>query len=879
MDDPSVKANNGIGAALVLVFLSGFAALVYQVLWMKQIGLIFGNTSHAVSATLTSFFAGLAAGSWALGRYASTSRNPLRVYAWLEAGIAISALLYFAIIAIYRGIYPVIYQSIDSSVLLLLIKLGLSLLLVFPPAFFMGGTIPVMGQFVIRQPKAFGKTSAMMYGINTLGAAIGVALAGFFLPLWLGFHGTCGLAILTTAAIALFAFRWSRHTGTEVFKAKDDATIDPPTTTLTRQERRRIEREAKSGKAPSPVESPVPVEAAPTASRKPLMLLCFLSGFGVLALEVLWTRMFSQVLENSVYTYSTILLVVLICLAIGSLVSSLLSRLNTAPFIILSVLLILGAGAVVATPYLFMAVTDGMQIVATMGTWSSYILLILKTACLTIAPSGILLGTIFPYLMKIEERHLKSPGLSLGQLATANTIGAILGALVSGFVLLEVLGMWRSMQVIAIVYIAAALILPLKWETKGIVTKVACLGMLLVVVSLKAGNLPVVSTDPNAVEDKLVEIWEGSDCTVTVTDGHLGRAIKINSHYSLGSTGAYMQEKLQADLPLFVKPDAEDIFFLGVGTGITAGSALDPRHQHVKRVVACELVPEVVTAAKKYMTDFNGFDTTGGLFEDPRATVLVEDGRHYLMATDESFDIINADLFVPFRSGAGSLYTQEHFTSCRDHLKPGGLFVQWLPLYQLTEYEFSIISKTMLSVFDQVSLWRHNFQPGSEIVALIGHQGGVPLPSCEMDSREDKLYAVSGKTHLDIQRLNLPLDPQTIMLFYGGNLSAARELFDAYPINTDNRPVIEYMAPRSYRESAGSSSPWFTGEPFAAMVQKLQSLCPPVDDPLLVHRTEANRRLPLAGMAMQRARLAEADGDMEATQREWQTFVNEWTDQ
>ncbi|PQJ29466.1 hypothetical protein [Rubritalea profundi] len=141
MDNQLEKTNNGTKLALALVFLSGFAALIYQVLWMKQLGLLFGNTSHAASATLASFFAGLAAGSWYLGRRVSTSKNPMRTYAWLECGIAVTALLYFAILGVYQMVYPAIFQSVGSNGWLLLIKFALSLLLVFPPAFCMGGTI------------------------------------------------------------------------------------------------------------------------------------------------------------------------------------------------------------------------------------------------------------------------------------------------------------------------------------------------------------------------------------------------------------------------------------------------------------------------------------------------------------------------------------------------------------------------------------------------------------------------------------------------------------------------------------------------------------------------------------------------------------------
>ena len=182
----------------LLVFLSGIAGLVYEVLWMKQMGLLFGSTSHAAAVTLAAFFGGLAAGSWFWGKRSSTAGNSLRTYAWLEVGIAVTALLYFVVLKCYYYIYPAVYQHVDSESLLLAVKFALAVLLVFPPAFCMGGTIPVIGQYLIRRQSAFGSTSALLYGVNTLGAAIGSLLAGFFLPLWLGFKATCATAMAVT---------------------------------------------------------------------------------------------------------------------------------------------------------------------------------------------------------------------------------------------------------------------------------------------------------------------------------------------------------------------------------------------------------------------------------------------------------------------------------------------------------------------------------------------------------------------------------------------------------------------------------------------------------------------------------------------------------
>jgi spermidine synthase len=835
---------------LGFVFFSGLTCLVYQILWMKQLGLLFGNTAHAAATGLAAFFGGLALGSWFWGKRSARLKHALKTYAWLEAGIAVTALLYFFILAAYYQIYPSLYHQTDSAGMRLAVKFLLALVLILPPAFFMGGTIPVMGQFLIRHHAHFGQLSAWLYFINTLGAAAGALLAGFFLPLWLGFRATCLTAMILTSTVAIMAW------------------------TL-----------AKSNPQPSQPyrETREETAAAGTVIGLPRWMItyaCFLSGFGFLALEVLWTRMFAQVLENSVYTFSSILVIVLLSLAAGAAISARLAKRKSDPGHMLLIIILLGGTAVTLTPYVFMACTNNLQILVLKGSWPAYLALIFKNGFLTVAPPALLLGTLFPFLMKLEEAHSLSAGQSLGRLASINTAGAILGSLVCGFILLEQFGMWGSMHSIALLYLLSAVGLAWLLDKKPSLWTGACVGMLLLSLTLlNPRGLPINSVDPMRPQEEIIETWEGSDCTVAVSRSINGLSIKINSHYGLGSTGAFIQQKLQSDIPLMIHPETKSIFFLGMGTGITAGQSLHSPFADVTRIVVCELVPEVITAARKYMTDVAGQDYTGGLFTSDRATVLAEDGRHVLMASQDRFDMINADLFVPFRSGAGSLYTREHFEAAKARLEPGGLFVQWLPLYQVTENEVYIIARTMIDVFPQVSLWRHSFQPGEEVIGLVGHQDKSPLPPSDFDSQADKLAAVRGKSHRQLDSLSLPFNPGTILFFYAGNLSEARELFTDTPVNTDDRPLIEYMAPRSYRADMGTDIPWFVGPRIARLVEAVQAACPPAEDPLLVQRSQEDRRLPLAGSAYYQARLWEVIGDEGECIEAWQTFVREYTNQ
>lgn len=832
----------------LLVFLSGFCALVYQVLWMKQLGLLFGNTSHAAGVTLAAFFAGLAAGSWFWGRRSTRSSKPLRIYAGLESGIALTALLYFGVMKGYHALYPAVYQSVHSEAWLLLVKFLLALLLIFPPAFCMGGTIPVIGQHAIRQPSRFGSASALLYAINTLGATLGALMAGFFMPVWFGFRGTCLIAVGITLVVAALAWLESR----------------PPLAARTGEG-------AEAGPAPVDKATADPRRAK---DRAALTAICFLSGFGVLALEVVWTRMLALVLENSVYTFAAILVVVLSCLAGGSLISSVLARTKARPDRVLPLLLGLGGMAIALTPTVFMELTDSFRYQAVKAEWAEFMGFVFKTCALAIGPPALILGAVFPYLMKTEEREALVPGRTLGRLATINTVGAILGSLACAFVFLESFGMWRTMQIIGAVYFVMALVLPSTRGLAGMVLKVpSALGLLLLFTMLDPGKLPPTGVLAARSDEVMLKAWEGSDCTVSVVRGNEGLAVKINSDYGLGATKGRVRLAMQAEIPLMLKPDTKSVFFLGMGTGITAGAALSDRFPSVERVVTCELSPHVITASREFMTDVDGEDLTRGLFTDPRSTVLNEDGRHHLMASGESYDLVNSDLFIPFHRGAGSLYSREHFECVKRRLNPGGHFFQWLPAYQLTDFDFHVIARTMLEVFDQVSIWRCDFAPFDEVVALVGHAGGDPLPACDIDDSRIRRDFVSGAGPDDIAGT---LNPQTVLLYYAGNLGAVRESFAAYPVNTDDRPVIEYMAPRDYRNKGEDGVPWFIGPYLLKFIKDLQEACPPDRDPLLVHRSPANRRLPMAGSAYHEARLWARVGNQEEAARSWQEFQDQW---
>lgn len=858
------QSNRGI--FYLMVFFSGFAGLLYQILWMRQLGLLLGNTSYAAAITLGMFFLGLAMGSWFWGNRCTRLPKPLQTYAWLEVGIAVSGIIFLVILNYFHSLYPIIYQSVGPGTNLLILKCLLTFLMVFPPSFFMGGTIPVLGQFLIRTQTSFGTTAAKIYGINTIGAAAGAFITGFFLIILLGFKLTCFLGIFISLAIAMVSFVLARRP-------------EPEATPVTIPEQKPITSKKSAAKKKEITEPAV--EKPQAVSRSVIYAFAFISGFNVLALEVLWTRMFAQVHENSVYSFSAVLIVVLISLALGALLASWLAKRSTHPIKTLFFLMILSGIGVAISPFIFSSITDKLQMIPTNVTFANYVWNLFKTGFATIGLPCLVLGIVFPFLMKSEERYADQPGKSIGALSAINTIGAILGAMICGFVLLQFLGMWRSVQIIALSYFIVALIIPTGKNAALRATKILTAFIFIICLTiLNPDKIPVTGTVVGADPETIVEIWEASDGTVSVVKSdYMGHSIKVNSGYSLGSTSSRIAQILQTRIPLLIYPNTESIFYLGMGTGATAGEALNKQDfRNIKEVTVCELLPDVVKASKKYMTGkIDNTDYTNGLFSDPRAKVIVEDGRNHLMATDKKFDMINADLFIPYHRGTGSLYSLEHYQSAKKRLNPGGVYVQWLPLYQVSEYEFGVITKTMLTAFEQVTLWRHNFQPGGEIVALIGHQNASPLTSDKFnhDERYARRQSISDTDDKAIQNLHLP-NQRDILLFYCGNVSASRSLFDNYLINTDDKPIIEYKTPISLHHGKTKGTQKFVADKFSDLVDQLLKNTPPASDPMLADQRPQNQNLPLAGAAFHKVYVSLDPNDPSKSDQHWQTFLKNW---
>lgn len=778
---------SGLAALLVLFFLSGAAALVYQVLWLKQLTRLFGVNAHATAVTLSIFFLGLAVGGWVWGRRVGAVRRPLRVFAGLELAVGASALLFFGLFAAFRAVQTPLLEAVGHEpVLALVVKSALALLILFPPAFFMGGTLPVMAQYLVRRRSELGRSTTLLYAVNTLGAATGALAAGFVLPRVLGLSGAYLFAIAIDLTVAAITWWWSRSEvpGTaEVEESSDPAG-----------------------------------EAIDTSPRR-LWFVAGFSGLAALGLEVLWTRMFSQVLQNSVYTFAIILTVFLASLAVGSALANRLCRRTRSATSTLVDLLAVSGLAVAVTPLLFQAIAGGLEFWnSDLGFWP-YVGLTFAGTAITLGPAVAVMGAVFPFLMKVSEPGMRSAGRTVGELAAVNTVLAILGSLLAGFVLLGTLGVWASIWTIAAAYFVVSLFL-LRGEQRGrrVVVAVGAVGALALAIGLDLEEMRIGFDDAHGEE--IVEMWQGPDAAVAVTrhDEEQLR-LRINSSYNLGSSASAINERLQGQLPGLLHPDPRSAFFIGLGTGITASGAM---HFPYERITVTEVNPDVVTAARRHFQPW-----LEGLFDDPRVDVVAEDGRIHLSTRRDRYDVITADIFLSYKAGVGALYTLEHFETVRDRLNDGGVFVQWFGAFDMSRREFDVLARTLLEVFPQVTLWRRSFSPVFPVYAFVATTDERPLDVVALERDLDRLV---DQGHLD-ERVWLPNIP---LAAYVANLTRIRDEFAGAPLNTDDRTVLEYMAPVTERQAKGSHQrEVLAWEPLLHFCQELHERVPPESDPYL----------------------------------------------
>jgi len=762
--------------------------------WFRE---LFGATAPATSATLVGVLFGHALGAGAAARVLPGLRRPWRAYGRLELGAALGTLFVPLLLALLQGAARSVYDGLaDSPLLLLALRFAIALAVTLPAAVCFGATFPAVAAALLRDTRALGVGGSAIYGANLLGAAAGTALAAFYLPDWLGVRATYALAVALSAAVGMAALLLARG---------EEALL--PAAVL-----------AEPAPAASAAADP---RAAGWGSPRGLAALATLSGVGSFSAQVLLVQAFAQVLNGSVYAFGAVLFTVLVTLAAGAVSVALVERRALAdPRTLLGGALALAALGFLAFPALLARATDGLAYFGSEGTWPGYLFGALATTFRTAALPLLAAGLVFPLTFALAAHTGKpraqdaSVGARLGQLVVANTLGSIAGALVAPFVFLPSGGTWSSFILLAGLYAVPAMAMPDTTAARRVVRDALfVLGFLAVLAFASPTSLPEAHLEPG---ERLVSSESSAAGVVAVVERSDGRLLRVDNYSVLGGTREKIHEEREGHLALLLAPNAKRVAYVGSATGISAGATLA---HPIRQLHLVEIMPGVARAARRFFADANR-----GVYEDARTTVVLDDARNYLRATHQQFDLVIADLFVPWRAGTGSLYTREHFEAVRQRLGPDGVFCQWLPLYQLTRPELETIVATFLDVFPHAALFRGDFYGGFPIASLVGFKGRIPSAQ-EVASAALRLSAAG-------ERDRWVSDPEGIFALYVGPLAPLSPSLAQVPRNTDDRPRIEFAAARSQRGGVRGQSEPVVGLAFSRFGDELRSAARQAGDPV-----------------------------------------------
>jgi spermidine synthase len=725
----------------VLFFGSGVSALIYQLLWLRLLGLIFGVTVHAASTVLASFMAGLALGSVLAGRLADRVRRPLVWLAIAEVAIAISSLLTPAAFRGLESLYRAIHTALPSDAgVLALARFVCSFAVLVVPTMMMGATLPLILKSSLLGSHGVGRNASVLYATNTAGAIGGTLLAGFYLIDRFGIAACFRIAAIVNVLVAAGAAYASRALAAETGDS------------LPRSQG--VGDAARSG----------PDSAFDARTRTLVLVVFALSGFTSLALEVIWFRAIVLFVPATIYAFTTMLATFLGGIAAGSYAAVPLMRQRRDRLSLLASLE-LGIGIVSLISWTALAGTYALGW-RTSGT---------RPACaLAVFPATLLMGMAFPVGLGIytagERQHL---GERVGRFYAWNTVGAILGAVAAGFVLLPRLGSRMSLATVAAVSVASGLLLlsRLPAERRRFAIGAGVSGALLFAAAVLALADPFAAVLARRYPgENLVWHEEGVQATVSIHAGQDGHSTLYldGLHQANTSPEMLFVHGQLGHLPMALHPDPRNALVIGLGGGATAAAVSEHDGASVDLV---ELSGVVVRAAPWFR------DANTALLQRPNLRLRIDDGRNYLLLTSKRYDVITADVIQPYHAGAGNVYSAEYFRLGRRALDENGLLLQWIG--HQADSHYKLIMRTFLSVFPYTTLWAGG-------TLMVGSKQPLRLSPADFEAKRRR---PATRAALDSMRLH---DFDALVALYNAGPDQMRRFVGQGPILTDDRPMLEY---------------------------------------------------------------------------------------
>ena len=782
---------------IVCFFLSGIAGLVYEVLWVRIFGKVIGSTPLAVASVLTVFMAGLALGSYIASYKVDRIRSRgdlLWLYGLLECGIGAYGLLLPFLVKSLNPLYVLLYGRLfDNFWLYNLCSFVVCSVLLLLPVMLMGATLPVLSRFFVHQLSRLGRYVGVLYGVNTIGAAVGVVLAGFFIIEQLGMWGT----IVAVACVNLCVGVACVILGKSVSRFQADTAKDELTTD-------------------SGVRSTG--SAAHSEGDIHLALMVFgLSGFCAMAYQVIWTRLLGLLIAPTTYAFSLVVGTFIIGLAIGNVLFGRMADRGKNLMSLLVLTQIAAAGfALAASQFLGSSQFFFAKLLFTLqdSFGKAMVFQFLVIFFILFWPT-LFLGATFPIVNKIYATSLSSLGRSIGRAYTVNTVGAVLGSFAAGFVLIPFWGKEASLSALIGTQAAAALFV-LFATLKGRSTKpryraaicflgLACIGLVFAfphwnrsLLSFGRYQIPTELTQHFRQTGWLASVWRGEEILTRQQQGRevvfygdgIGGFTTVEKHIDSMGTIRYTQlnsgkpdatshddaatQALLAHIPLIFHPSPANVMILGLGSGMTAGEVL---YYPVSRIDVLEINEQVVEASR-FFDDWNN-----RFSEDPRVRIIVQDGRNHLLLSRMQYDVVISEPSNPWMAGMANLYTKESFETVKDRLNEDGIFIQWVNAGRMDWKTLAMIGNTFGTVFPNSVMMISPI--GGADFFFVGVKGKTPL---RLSVAERNLSFASRSR---IMRL---MDAR--QLFHLILTDRVSEMFAGGMIHSDNRPYLEFAAPR-----------------------------------------------------------------------------------
>jgi spermidine synthase len=775
----------------VLFFLSGATGLIYELLWVRVLYQSFGSTIQSVTTVVAAYMGGLGLGAWLFGRRADRTPRPGVLYGWLEIAIGVFGILSPLVLGLahwmYIGTAGALALGGGASVAL---RFGLAALVLLIPTTLMGGTLPVLTRALTGEDRGLLKPSlGRLYGLNTLGAMTGTALAGFFLIEFIGVRASLWTTATVNLAIGVAAIVLGREQS-----------------------------------LPDPGREPGEVQISPRDSLTTLALVLLgVTAFAALLDEIAWTRVLIMIVGGSTYAFTLILLVFLLGIGLGSIIVARRSapRVDTAAGAALAQG-ITGIGA--ALLFVFFGFLPSYIIavfqIADLSAASRLLLMGVAVGAVVLIPA-IGMGMTFPLLTDLTARSAKARGEDVGAAYALNTIGSILGAVLTGFVLVVALGTQATLRVglivngiaaLALAGLAARGIAEASAEDRRIRLRVLTAGALGTLTLLAAAAAPGWSTRlidlgptiyarqpmDQAARQRFLEhrgvrqlsFREGPNATVSVWEGETGRSLRVNGKVDASDRGDMDTQIMLGLAPVVARPGATSAFVIGQGTGVTTRVlATVPGMTRVK-------VVEIEPAVLQMDSFFLGVNDS--VLARPNVHAVVDDARSALQLDRDRYDVIVSEPSNPWVAGIATLYTPEFFRIAKARLGDDGVFCQWIQLYQLPLPIVAGIVRSLREVFPHVHVW---FGGTADLVVLAS-----PRPISYDRQWLARLLSSGGQLYtLGREWLNLESQDQYFGRMLLGDSGVSRLVMRATFDHTDDQPRLEFVAARRFLDPGAAA--------------------------------------------------------------------------